>query len=214
MKPILTIIASYLIGSISFAWLFAKLHSVDLRKVGSGNLGATNVSRALGKKWAYACFACDVLKGLIPTAAAKFIFFENGISSTHLSLQLAVGAAAIMGHVFPLYLKFKGGKGAATSLGVMLGLWPYYTIPGLIVFVIWAVAVLIWKYISLASIIAAVIFPILLTVAIAIINDWKFADLWPLIATAVLLGAMVVFLHRKNITRLIAGNENKVLQKD
>jgi len=208
------IIVSYLIGSISFAMIIAKVHRVDLRSIGSGNLGATNLSRAVGKKWAYICFVMDVIKGFLPVLAAKFLLIENSANAVELSLWLAVGVGAILGHVFPVYLKFKGGKGVATSFGVVLGIWPYYTIPGLIVFAIWAAAVLIWKYISLASIIASSVFPIILIVFTAVLDEWYFQNLWPLIVSAVLLGGLVIFLHRKNITRLAAGTENKVMQKN
>jgi glycerol-3-phosphate acyltransferase PlsY len=214
MKTPLLIIASYLIGSISFAMLIAKAHGVDLRKVGSGNLGATNLSRACGKKWAYVCFLLDTLKGFVPAFCARYFLFSDTAASSNFWLWLAVGAAAILGHVFPFYLKFKGGKGVATSFGVVLGIWPYYTLPGIIVFIFWAAVVLIWKYISLASVLAAAVFPIVLAVMTAFLKSWRFAVLWPLIAAATVLCLLVIFLHRTNIKRLIAGTEHKVLQKE
>ena len=130
---VFAVIGAYLLGSIPFGVIIAKAHSKDLRSIGSGNIGATNVARALGRKWAYLCFFLDVLKGLIPMLA--IIFFARPLSKQadieqvlYLWLWLVVGIAAILGHIFPLYLQFKGGKGVATSLGVALGLWPYYTI--------------------------------------------------------------------------------------
>lgn len=211
---VVLIIISYFIGSISFAMLIARMHGIDLRAIGSGNLGATNLARACGKKWAYICFALDVLKGFVPVIAAKLLIIPASPSAALLTVWLATGIAAILGHIFPFYLKFKGGKGVATSFGVVLGIWPYYTIPGLIVFVLWAVIVLIWKYISLASVIAAAIFPIVMIILTGILKNWYFSTLWPLILAAAILCSLVIFLHRTNIKRLLDGNENKVLQKE
>ncbi|MEN6386689.1 MAG: glycerol-3-phosphate 1-O-acyltransferase PlsY [Phycisphaerales bacterium] len=213
MTAITAIIISYLIGSISFALIISKAHGIDLRKVGSGNLGATNLSRACGKKWAYTCFALDVLKGFVPVLAAKFLIIPQSPSSAVLALWMAIGVAAILGHIFPFYLKFKGGKGVATSFGVVLGIWPYYTIPGIIAFILWAIIVLVWRYISLASCIAAAMFPILLAVLTALLKNWQLVNLWPLLVAAVILCSLVIVLHRTNIKRILEGTENKVLQK-
>jgi glycerol-3-phosphate acyltransferase PlsY len=212
VKFLLLIFISYLIGSISFALVIAKAHGIDLRAIGSGNLGATNLSRACGKKWAYICFLLDVLKGFVPTFAAKFFIVSGIADSTTLALWLAVGVAAILGHIFPFYLKFKGGKGVATSFGVVLGIWPYYTIPGLIVFVLWSAIVLIWRYISLGSCFAAAVFPFIMIALIAVLKDWYFSVLWPLILAAAILCSLVIFLHRANIKRLLSGTEHEVLQ--
>jgi acyl phosphate:glycerol-3-phosphate acyltransferase len=203
------IIASYLVGAIPFGLLIAKMHGIDIRKVGSGNIGATNVSRALGKKWGYLCFVFDTIKGLAPMLAAMVIL-PTELTITKIWLWLAVGAAAILGHVFPVYLKFKGGKGVATSLGVVLGLWPFYTVAGVITFAIWGIVVKTSRYISLGSIVGAVIFPLLLAGAICVIPEWRFAALWPLLAAAVALGAILIIRHKDNIKRLLAGTENKI----
>lgn len=201
---------SYLIGSISFAFIIAKLQGIDLRKVGSGNLGATNLARACGKKWAYICFLLDFLKGFAPSFAAKFFIVPDRADASALALWLVVGVAAMLGHIFPFYLKFKGGKGVATGFGVVLGIWPYCTIPGLIVFALWAAIVLIWRYISLGSVIAAAVFPVIMVVLTIILKDWYFRVLWPLIFTAVILCSLVIILHRANIKRLLAGTEHKI----
>jgi len=213
MKVVVLIAASYLIGSISFALVIAKLQGIDLREIGSGNLGATNLARACGKKWAYLCFLLDVLKGFVPSFAAKFFILSDSATPATLALWLAVGVAAIFGHIFPFYLKFKGGKGVATSFGVVLGMWPYYAIPGLIVFVLWAVIVLIWRYISLGSVVAAAVFPVIMIVMTAILKNWRFDILWPLIVAAVVLCSLVIILHRANIKRLLAGTEHKIFQR-
>ncbi len=206
----LAIIAAYLLGSIPFGLLIAKAHGKDLRSIGSGNIGATNVSRALGRKWAYFCFVLDVLKGLIPMLATMIIAEPDSVLT--LCLWLAVGCAAILGHIFPLYIKLKGGKGVATSFGVALGLWPYFTVCGLFFAVTWVVVVLMWRYVSLASIIASVTFPLVLIVAIILIPGWEFNSLWPVFITAIAIPIMVIVRHHENIKRLRAGTESKILK--
>ena len=212
IEPLVFLIAfAYLLGSVPFGVLIARAYGKDLRSIGSGNIGATNVARALGKRWAYVCFVLDCLKGLVPMLVAKLLIAELTLPT--LSLWLAVGCAAVMGHVFTVYLKFKGGKGVATSLGMMLGLYPYYTIPGIVALVVWAVMVLIFRYISLASMVASIVFPISLIVSIAVFDEWSFAQLWPLIVVALVMGLLVVVRHAENIKRLLEGSEAKVLQR-
>ena len=210
------IIGAYLLGSIPFGLLITKAHGKNLRSIGSGNIGATNVSRALGRKWAYLCFLLDVLKGLLPMLAAipltrQLPAQSYGEKIALLWLWLAVGTAAVLGHIFPIYIKFRGGKGVATSFGVALGLWPYYTICASLAIIVWGVFVLIWRYISLASIAASVVFPIALISAIALKPSWHFANLWPLLITAAAIPLIVIGRHRGNIKRLMAGTESKIL---
>jgi len=212
MNYIILIIAAYLIGSVPFGLIIAKAHGKDLRSIGSGNIGATNLARALGKKWAYFCFALDLLKGLIPTLAATHSL-SSPTTTAELFLALAVGCAAIAGHIFPIYIEFKGGKGVATSFGVALGFWPYYTICAAFAFAVWAVVVLVWRYISLASIAASLVFPVTLILAIILRPAWDFANLWPLLIAAVAIPLMVIVRHRQNIKRLIAGTESKIFAK-
>jgi acyl phosphate:glycerol-3-phosphate acyltransferase len=202
-------IAAYFVGSIPFAYIFARIKGIDIRNVGSGNIGATNLSRALGKKWGYLCFFLDLLKGLLPAIAASSLL-PNPPTPLLLFAALAVGVAAISGHIFPVFLKFKGGKGVATSFGVALGFWPYYTISALIAFVVWLIVVLLFRYISLASIIAAVSFPLVLILEIIIAPFWTFINLWPLLIMAVAIPLMVIIRHRSNINRLSTGTENKI----
>ncbi len=209
MKFAVLIVVAYLLGSIPFALIIARAHGKDLRKIGSGNIGATNLSRALGKKWAYFCFLLDVLKGTIPTlAATRLVSLSPTV--TELFLWFGVGAAAVLGHIFPIYIKFKGGKGVATSFGVALGIWPYYTVCAGFAFAVWVIVVLVWRYISLASIIASVAFPAILTLAIFKDPDWDFANLWPLLIAAAVIPLIVVIRHTDNIKRIIAGRESKV----
>jgi glycerol-3-phosphate acyltransferase PlsY len=210
MKFVFLIIGAYLLGSVPFGLIIAKAHGKDLRSIGSGNIGATNLSRALGRKWAYLCFLLDAAKGLIPMLiTAGFISSPPAVAE--LFLALAAGCAAVLGHIFPIYLRFKGGKGVATSFGVALGLWPYYTICAIDAFLIWLVVVLLWRYISLASISASVAFPLTLALVIILMPDWNFANLWPLFVAAVAIPVMVIVRHRENIKRLIAGTESKTL---
>ena len=208
------VVFAYFLGSVPFGYLIGRLKGVDLRKEGSGNIGATNVGRILGKQWAYLCFALDVLKSLVPMLIAKN-FISIPATTNEMFLWLGVGFAAIVGHIFPVYLGFKGGKGVATSLGMVLGLWPYLSIPGLLSFGIWCVVFLVWRYVSLASISAAVSFPaILLTSIIVGKDDWNFKSLWPLVFVAILIAGLVVIRHRENIKRLLSGSENKAAAKD
>jgi len=216
------IIGAYLLGSIPFGLLIAKAHGKDLRSIGSGNIGATNVSRALGRKWAYICFVLDVLKGMVPMLATSILVSRYSILDEHrassieyqvmLWLWLATGCTAILGHIFPIYVKFKGGKGVATSFGVALGLWPYYTICASFAVAIWVVVVLIWRYVSLASIAASVTFPLVLILAIVLRPGWEFVSLWPLLIAATVIPLMVIIRHRENIKRLLAGTESKILK--
>jgi glycerol-3-phosphate acyltransferase PlsY len=209
------IVAAYLVGAIPFAQIIARAHGKDLRTIGSGNIGATNLARACGRKWGYACFALDVLKGLIPVAAARIVAgrlleTDTAVGPGFLALWLAVGVAAILGHVFPVYLKFKGGKGVSTSFGVGLGLWPYFTVAAVVALGVWLLCAAIWRYVSLASICASVTFPVTLAVAIAAKHDWDLANLWPLLIASIAIPLLVIVLHRKNIERLLAGTESKI----
>jgi glycerol-3-phosphate acyltransferase PlsY len=213
MRFVILIIGAYLLGSIPFGLIIAKAHGKDLRSIGSGNIGATNVARALGRKWAYFCFVLDVLKGAAPMLFARFLTEVANPTPGLVSLWLVVGCAAILGHIFPIYLKFKGGKGVATSFGVALGLWPYYTICAAFSIAVWVGVVLIWRYISLASMAASIIFPIVLILAIVSMPSWDFANLWPLLIAAIAIPVMVIVRHRENIKRLIAGAESKIFSK-
>ncbi len=206
------IVGAYLLGSVPFGFIIARAHGKDLRKIGSGNIGATNLARSLGRKWAYICFFLDLTKGLIPMLLASVIRPVEP-STLDLLFTLAAGCAAVLGHIFPIYLKFKGGKGVATSFGVALGLWPYYTLCAALAFAVWVVFVLLWRYVSLASIAASLSFPITLAVSISLSESWEFAGLWPLLIAAAVIPVLVILRHRANIKRLLAGTESKVLQR-
>jgi len=210
----IAIAASYLLGSVPFGVLLARAHGKDLRSIGSGNIGATNVARALGRKWAYLCFVLDLLKGLVPTLATGLLAPAAGSSETEriigLWLWLAVGSAAVLGHIFPIYLRFRGGKGVATSFGVALGIWPYYTVCATVAVALWVAVALSSRYVSLASIVASAVFPVTLGVAVSWVEKWRFRDLWPLLIVATAIPLMVTIRHRQNIKRLIEGTESKI----
>ena len=196
MLQIACIILSYLIGAVPFGLFFGKmLSNIDVRSVGSGNIGATNVLRAAGKKAAVLTLLADCLKGVLPVLAVKFIFQDDTI--TCLS-----GAAAVLGHNYPIYLAFKGGKGVATSFGVILAVTPLI---GLACLTVWLILALIWHYSSLSALIAFALFPVLTFIAY---NGSR-----PIGLLSLFVFGMIYYRHRENIRRLIAGTEPKIGQK-
>ena len=204
-------LAAYVIGSTPFGFVIGWARGVDLRTQGSGNVGATNVGRVLGRKWGLLCFALDVAKGLVPVFVVG-LFLRSGADvpgKVHQAAWLAVAFGAIAGHVFTFWLRFKGGKGVATSLGVLTGFWPYFTFAGVAAFVLWIVVVKASRYVSLASIVAAGAFP-LLFVASCLIGRWPIGQLWPLLAFAGAMAGLVIGRHKSNIQRLLAGTENRI----
>jgi acyl phosphate:glycerol-3-phosphate acyltransferase len=200
---------AYLAGSIPFGLLVGWTKGVDVRKAGSGNIGATNVGRVLGKKFFWIVFALDMLKGLAPSLAAGWIMgFSAGDWRDYL-LWLAVAFAAILGHMFSAFLRFKGGKGVATSTGAMLGIWPYFTLPALAALVVFVAVYKLAGYISAASMVAAIAFSILY-VLIGLAMGWPLAGRqMPLLIATILLAVMIIYKHRGNIARLMAGTEHK-----
>ena len=193
-SAVLCLVASYFIGAIPTSYLLSRFFAgIDLRRQGSGNLGATNLYRVLGWKYAIPAALVDIAKGFIPV-----VVFAPQESPSQL-FALACGVAAIIGHVFSVFVGFKGGKGVATAAGVMLGLTPLAL--GVSA-AIWAVMVRITGYVSLASICAAAVLPI----GVYLLEDpWTPALLW--IAAAIAAG--VIVLHRRNIERLLKGTESR-----
>ncbi len=204
-------VLAYLLGSIPFGLIIGKIRGVDVRLQGSGNIGSTNVGRVLGQPWGYICFLLDVAKGTAPVVLAGYILTssETEITPQACIAWMIVAVACILGHMFSLFLKFKGGKGVATSLGVILGIYPYFTLAGIVVFLIWAAIWGTWRYVSLASIIAALCFPMVFVLLVYQIDTWSMGQLWPLLAFASLVALLVVVRHRSNIKRLRAGTENR-----
>jgi glycerol-3-phosphate acyltransferase PlsY len=196
MEPIVAVLLSYLSGSIPFAAIAGKLRGVDLRKHGSGNLGATNVFRVLGWKIGVLVFLADALKGALPV----FYLPPRIVSPRDPILwAIACGVAAIAGHVRPIFLKLrKGGKGVATAAGVFFALAP---IPMAVTFVVFVVVVLATGYVSLGSMISAVVLPTFLLVTLGLRS--------PLFVVSVIIALFVFWTHRSNIGRLRRGEEHR-----
>lgn len=188
---VIWIAAAYLLGSIPTGLLLGKLYGIDVRKEGSGNIGATNLYRTVGRKVGVLTLALDCLKGMLPVLLAWKL---GGMQEP---MQAFIGLAAFSGHVFSIFLLFKGGKGVATALGVYLALAPLAVLGALAIFII---LVAIWRYISLGSIIAAGAMPVIIY--------FRPHTNGLLIATA-LISAIVITKHHTNISRLLAGTESK-----
>ena len=192
----LFLVLAYLIGAIPTSYIVGRMRGIDLRQHGSGNLGATNAFRVLGWKAALPIFILDIAKGWFPAFALPI---WDGQPSTHWAM--AYGAAAIVGHVFSIYVGFKGGKGVATSAGVLLALAP---VPLLIGLVAWTALVWTTGYVSLASMIGAIV------VAAAV---WLISGPGPILWLTLTVAAFVIFAHRANLRRLMAGTENRFSRK-
>lgn len=203
---------AYVLGSIPFGLLVGLWRGLDVRKAGSGNIGATNVGRLLGGRYFALVFGLDLLKGLLPMLAAAWAYHslaaEQRTWSVYL-IWLLIGLAAILGHMFSLFLRFKGGKGVATSAGVMLGLWPYYTLPGVVCVLIFVGVFLVTRYVSVGSIVSALALPVVY-VALGMALDWDvWGQQWPLLVFAVFVAFLIVYKHRGNLARLRAGTESR-----
>jgi acyl phosphate:glycerol-3-phosphate acyltransferase len=191
---LVSIVLSYLLGAVPFGLLFSKLFSdVDVRTIGSGNIGATNVLRAAGKNAAILTLLADGLKGLIPVLVVNRIFGND--AATALS-----GAAAVLGHVFPIYLRFKGGKGVATSYGVVLAVAPWI---GIVCLVVWALVAFLWRYSSLSALISFACYPVLTFFSSSPPSK-------PYGLLSLFMFGMIYYRHRENIRRLLSGTEPRI----
>ena len=199
--PLLSVwlLGAYLIGGIPFGFLIGKLRGIDVRTVGSKNIGATNVFRTVGKKWGLLAFFCDVMKGLVPTLVAKMLYAE-----TMPEMPILVGITCVAGHMLTPYMKFKGGKGVATAFGALIALMPA-TVG--IAFAIFALTFACSHYISLGSCVAATSLAVM--VWIPFLDHAGYNDL-PLCILVTLIAAFIVWKHRSNIGRLVRGEENKI----
>jgi len=195
--------AAYLIGAIPFSWLFVRaLKGVDLRTVGSGNVGSTNAMRVLGVRWGLVVQALDILKGWLPVfVATKLPVFAGETAPIRHTeyATIAIGVCAVLGHVFPVYLRFRGGKGVNTSLGVFLALAPKAT---LVALGIGLLVLATTRYVSLCSITGSLTFPFAVL--------YFYPSRTELAAVAGAVGVLVTFLHRANIKRLVAGTESRL----
>ena len=192
--PVIVAVAAYLIGSISTGYLIVKAKTgQDIREVGSGSTGATNVKRVLGKNWFFIVLLLDALKGAVPVLLAKYLTFDPfGINAVLAAIFV------IIGHSKPIFLQFKGGKSVASGVGTILAL-NFFV--GLIIAAIWGVITYTSKYVSLGSIIALALSPVLM---------WLFDAPIGYIIYCLFAAIYIVYLHRENIKRLIKGEENKV----
>jgi glycerol-3-phosphate acyltransferase PlsY len=205
--------AAYVIGSVPFGLIVGMARGVDPRKAGSGNIGATNLGRLLGGKFFALVFTLDLLKGLLPTFLAASVLQGRTLDTLDFVLWLLVGFAAIVGHMFSAFLNFKGGKGVATSCGVLLGVFPYYTLPGVAAIVVFLLLFFLTRYVSVASILGSISFPIAYLL-VGLARGWPvFGEQLPLLVFAVVVAAMITYKHRSNIARLMAGTENRFGRK-
>lgn len=190
---------SYLLGATPTSyWVGKAFHGVDLREHGSGNLGATNAFRVLGWQWALPVIVVDVAKGFVP------VWFFPTLASASLGWTLAFGAAAIVGHMFSLWVGFRGGKGVATSAGVFLALAPWAVLGA---FIVWLTLAVATRYVSVASMGAALTLPL-------IVAFTPHAGGASLLAFTVALALFVVWAHRSNVRRLLKGEENRIGRRE
>lgn len=201
------LIGSYLLGSIPFGYLAGRLQGIDIRKAGSGNVGATNVVRVLGKRFGYPVFALDLLKGF--GAVKMSMLMAPGRAPAWNSPEIfgiLAAMCSVLGHLYPPWLKFKGGKGVATSAGALLALTPLATLIGV---AIWIIVFWFTRYVSLASITAAILLPIV----ILVISSQDRNKSRPLVYSSACVAAVVIWRHRSNLSRLIRGTEPRFTRK-
>jgi acyl phosphate:glycerol-3-phosphate acyltransferase len=197
----------YLLGSFPAGYLAGRLAGVDVRREGSGNIGATNVLRTLGKKWGYPVFAIDAFKGFAAVRISLMLvnlWPEAKPYAEYIAILTAMSCVA--GHAFPVWLRFKGGKGVATSAGALAGLVPL-AVP--FVLLVWIVVFEISRYVSLASIIAAIFLPII----VGLLTRWNFVDTRALIYFSLAIMLLVLWRHRSNFSRLLNGTEQRFRRK-
>jgi acyl phosphate:glycerol-3-phosphate acyltransferase len=191
MATFLSVIFAYLLGSVPTGYILGSLAGVDVRKAGSGNVGATNVARVVGKRHGIFTLVADIAKGFVPVVVALHL----GLTS---AATVLVGVAAFLGHLYPVFLRFQGGKGVATALGVFLGLSPWAT---LVLMPIFVLVILATRVVSLSSMVAAASAPIVF---------WLLTSSPILTGTSVFIALMIILRHRGNIQRLLSGTEPRV----
>jgi glycerol-3-phosphate acyltransferase PlsY len=201
MNEILVILLAYLIGSIPTAvWVSKYFFDIDIRDYGSGNSGATNTYRVLGSKWGTIVMIVDMLKAIIAVKLAFFLPYAFESDLYLVNMQLGLGLAAVLGHIFPIWADFRGGKGVATLFGMVLGIQPNVALCCVAVFIL---VLYVTRWVSLSSILASVAFPVFILV---IFNEPE--KLYRVFAITVAM--LVLLTHQKNIGRLIKGSESKV----
>lgn len=203
----LAAIIGYFLGSCPNGLLISRARGIDIRQHGSGNIGATNVLRVLGRSWGYLVFFLDALKGYVAVEIAFLLAARSPQVSHPEIVGIAGGLACILGHTFPIWLRFRGGKGVAASAGVLLGLMPIAVIS---VFLVWLVIFKITRYVSIASITAAAALPpcVLLYLRLRTISGPA------LLPFSILIAGVVIWRHRSNIARLWQGTEERFVSKN
>jgi glycerol-3-phosphate acyltransferase PlsY len=201
MNEILLILLAYLIGSIPTAvWISKSFFNIDIRDYGSGNAGATNTYRVLGSKWGTIVMVVDMFKAIVAVKLAFLLPYSFESDIYLVNLQLGLGLAAVVGHIFPIWADFRGGKGVATLFGMVLGIQPNVALCCVGVFIL---VLYVTRWVSLSSILASIAFPVFILV---IFNEPE--KLYRVFAITVAM--LVLLTHQKNISRLIKGSENKV----
>ncbi len=201
---VITAIIAYLIGSVNFSVILSKkMAGFDVREKGSGNAGTTNMLRSVGKKAAALTLICDVLKGVVAILIAMFIGWAFKVENQSLLVQIA-GIAVVLGHTFPIFFGFKGGKGVATSLGILImSNWQI----GLICLVFGVLLIALTRMVSLGSCAAAVLFPVL---TLFITDNYIVEQGSGYLIYSIILAVIVLFNHRSNIKRIMSGTENRI----
>ena len=201
MNPtqVLLPLLAYLLGAVPFGLIIARARGVDVRRVGSGNIGATNVFRSVGKPWGILTFTCDALKGFFAVWALPRLAAVAGGGTPPVWMPVVCGCLAVAGHNWPVYLRFRGGKGVATSAGVLLGLAPLLVGGGIVA---WLAIFAVTRYVSVASMSTALI--------VAALSWLRYAGRPKLVPIAfTLLALMTLWRHKANIRRLMHGTENR-----
>ena len=193
---------SYLIGSIPSGYIAGRIAGIDIRKRGSGNIGATNVTRELGKRYGYPVFLADFMKGFATVGLATLVGRNERLTTSSELLQLVAVVFCVIGNTFPVWLRFKGGKGVATSAGALFGLTPLATLAAVLV---WVITFEITRYVSVASMVAALALPF----AVFVISTLNPAQGYLLFYFSICLAAIVVLRHRSNLIRLMRGTEQR-----
>lgn len=221
MIVLMGMVVGFVCGSIPFGLLLARAKGIDLRTVGSGNIGATNVGRALGFKGFLLCFVLDLLKGLVPTLAFGLLVGSLGrmdLSAGEAWSMMAVAVSPVLGHMYSPFAGFKGGKGVATAVGALLAVFPAMTLPAVGGIVVFGLVLALWRFVSAASCAAAFSIPLWVYFEFnaaqrqGFVADWLAAG-WPFLVSGIGLAALVIWRHRANLGRLMRGTEPKIGRK-
>ena len=197
------VICAYLLGSIpSAVWIGKRYYGIDVREHGSKNAGTTNTLRVLGKRAAIPVFAIDFLKGFLAVTLSNLLAYNESLDNNFIiNVKIGLIFAAVLGHIFPIFAGFKGGKGVATIAGAVVGIYP----PAILLcLIVWFLSLLITHYVSFSSMLAGVMYPIFIMISPQTNHSI------PLIIFSLIVAILLIYTHRKNIKRLMAGEESKI----